>query len=373
MVFFDGFDVTKELQYGYGIPDLAARGIGCLIVDGPGNGESVRFRNLPLIAETERYATPVYEYLAGRHRVRRQAHRRHGALAGRLLRAARRLARTALCLLRRLGRAMGLPRNLGAAVRGARFRKSAVAVGAARAFAMGARRSRPRVGDEETRRLPPRRHRAEDDLPVPPPARRRRRADSARASRRSVSPPSAPSERRSKCSRARKAASTIARSTTPPSASIPCSTGSPMCLSRADEERHYDDTSLGCWRRHGALGLFRRSAQAAHHRRSGRYRRHLDGVGRAHANARRTFRLHCARGAAGDSRQGAAEARWTAHPHRTGRRARRQGRAGARGPHQGDRSPLRLGLQRDPAARRRTAGRFQGERASSIFRSIARA
>jgi dienelactone hydrolase len=66
MAFFDGFDVTKELQYGYGIPELAARGIGCLIVDGPGNGESVRFRNLPLIAETERYATPVYEYLAGR-------------------------------------------------------------------------------------------------------------------------------------------------------------------------------------------------------------------------------------------------------------------------------------------------------------------
>jgi dienelactone hydrolase len=66
MVFFDGFDVTKELQYGYGIPELAARGIGCLIVDGPGNGESVRFRNLPLIAETERYATPVYEYMAGR-------------------------------------------------------------------------------------------------------------------------------------------------------------------------------------------------------------------------------------------------------------------------------------------------------------------
>ncbi len=66
VVFFDGFDVTKEIQYGYGVPDLVARGIGCLIVDGPGNGESVRFRNMPLIAETERYATPVYEYLAGR-------------------------------------------------------------------------------------------------------------------------------------------------------------------------------------------------------------------------------------------------------------------------------------------------------------------
>jgi dienelactone hydrolase len=66
MIFFDGFDVTKELQYGYGIPDLAARGVGCLIVDGPGNGESVRFRNLPLIAETENYATAAYEYLAAR-------------------------------------------------------------------------------------------------------------------------------------------------------------------------------------------------------------------------------------------------------------------------------------------------------------------
>ena len=66
MIFFDGFDVTKELQYGYGIPDLATRGVGCLIVDGPGNGESVRFRNLPLIAETENYATPAYEYLAAR-------------------------------------------------------------------------------------------------------------------------------------------------------------------------------------------------------------------------------------------------------------------------------------------------------------------
>ena len=45
MVFFDGFDVTKEIQYFKGVPDLAARGIACLIVDGPGNGEAVRFRN----------------------------------------------------------------------------------------------------------------------------------------------------------------------------------------------------------------------------------------------------------------------------------------------------------------------------------------
>ena len=66
MVYFDGFDVTKELQYGYAVADLAARGVGCLIVDGPGNGESVRLRDLPLIAETERYGAAAYDYIAGR-------------------------------------------------------------------------------------------------------------------------------------------------------------------------------------------------------------------------------------------------------------------------------------------------------------------
>jgi pimeloyl-ACP methyl ester carboxylesterase len=69
MVLFDGVDVTKEVQYFKGIPNLVARGIGCLIVDGPGNGESIRFRNLPLIAETEKYATAAYDYLAGRNEV----------------------------------------------------------------------------------------------------------------------------------------------------------------------------------------------------------------------------------------------------------------------------------------------------------------
>ncbi len=69
VVFFDGFDITKEIQYFKGVPDLAARGIGCLIVDGPGNGEAIRFRGLPLHHETERYATAAYEYLAKRAEV----------------------------------------------------------------------------------------------------------------------------------------------------------------------------------------------------------------------------------------------------------------------------------------------------------------
>ena len=69
MAFFDGFDVTKEIQYFKGVPDLAARGIACLIVDGPGNGEAVRFRNQWLHHETERYGTAAYEYLAARKEI----------------------------------------------------------------------------------------------------------------------------------------------------------------------------------------------------------------------------------------------------------------------------------------------------------------
>ena len=66
MLFLDGFDVTKEIQYFRGIPDLAARGISCLILDGPGNGEAIRFRGLTLHHETERHAGAAYDYLVSR-------------------------------------------------------------------------------------------------------------------------------------------------------------------------------------------------------------------------------------------------------------------------------------------------------------------
>ena len=66
MVFFDGLDVTKEIQYFKGVKDLVERGIACLIVDGPGNGESIRFRDLYLRHDTEHYATPVFDWLAAR-------------------------------------------------------------------------------------------------------------------------------------------------------------------------------------------------------------------------------------------------------------------------------------------------------------------
>ena len=66
MLFLDGFDITKEMQYFKGIPSLTARGISVLMLDGPGNGEAIRFRNLPLHYQTERHAGAAYDYLAAR-------------------------------------------------------------------------------------------------------------------------------------------------------------------------------------------------------------------------------------------------------------------------------------------------------------------
>lgn len=66
MVFFDGLDITKELQFCHGVNELSRRGINCLIVDGPGNGETIRLRGLPLRYDYEVAGTAAYEYLAKR-------------------------------------------------------------------------------------------------------------------------------------------------------------------------------------------------------------------------------------------------------------------------------------------------------------------
>ena len=63
VVFFDGLDITKELQYLRGVEELSRRGIGCLVVDGPGNGETIRFRGLPLRYDYDVAGTAALEYL----------------------------------------------------------------------------------------------------------------------------------------------------------------------------------------------------------------------------------------------------------------------------------------------------------------------
>jgi len=66
VVFFDGLDISKELQFCHGVNELSRRGVNCLVVDGPGNGESIRFRGLPLRYDYDVAGTAAYEFLAAR-------------------------------------------------------------------------------------------------------------------------------------------------------------------------------------------------------------------------------------------------------------------------------------------------------------------
>ena len=57
---FDGLDVTKEICFFFGgVRDLVRRGIACLLVDGPGNGESIRFRPGPPSITWKQEATSI--------------------------------------------------------------------------------------------------------------------------------------------------------------------------------------------------------------------------------------------------------------------------------------------------------------------------
>jgi dienelactone hydrolase len=66
MVYFDGLDVTKELQYLRGVPDLIKRGISCLVMDGPGTGEAIRFRGMHLRHDYEAAGSACLDFLEQR-------------------------------------------------------------------------------------------------------------------------------------------------------------------------------------------------------------------------------------------------------------------------------------------------------------------
>ena len=63
VVRFGGFDTQKEMQYLRGVPDLVRRGISCLLVDGPGQGESIRFRGMHLRHDFEVAGSAALDYL----------------------------------------------------------------------------------------------------------------------------------------------------------------------------------------------------------------------------------------------------------------------------------------------------------------------
>ena len=66
VVFFDGLDITKELQFTHGVAEIARRGVACLVMDGPGTGEAIRFRNFPLRHDYEVAGSATLDYLATR-------------------------------------------------------------------------------------------------------------------------------------------------------------------------------------------------------------------------------------------------------------------------------------------------------------------
>ncbi|MEK6711419.1 MAG: alpha/beta hydrolase, partial [Nitrospinota bacterium] len=69
VVFFDGLDGTKELHYMWGIHDLVRRGMSCLIMDGPGTGEAVRFDKIYLRHDYEAAGSAALDYLETRRDV----------------------------------------------------------------------------------------------------------------------------------------------------------------------------------------------------------------------------------------------------------------------------------------------------------------
>jgi dienelactone hydrolase len=66
VVFFNGFDGNKELNWYLGIEDLVDRGLSVLSVDSPGVGEAVRFRGHHLRHDYEAAGSAAIDYLEHR-------------------------------------------------------------------------------------------------------------------------------------------------------------------------------------------------------------------------------------------------------------------------------------------------------------------
>jgi dipeptidyl aminopeptidase/acylaminoacyl peptidase len=66
VIFYNGFDVTKEILYGIIRDEFADRGIACLVVDTPGTGEPLRLRGVPSRPDYEVPTSAIVDYLQNR-------------------------------------------------------------------------------------------------------------------------------------------------------------------------------------------------------------------------------------------------------------------------------------------------------------------
>jgi dienelactone hydrolase len=66
VVLFDGMDNAKEMSAIFAGLDFAKRGINTLAIDGPGQSEPLRLRNIPSRHDYEAAGIPAYDYVASR-------------------------------------------------------------------------------------------------------------------------------------------------------------------------------------------------------------------------------------------------------------------------------------------------------------------
>jgi alpha-beta hydrolase superfamily lysophospholipase len=66
VIFYNGFDVTKELLYGFIGDQFSHRGIACLIIDTPGTGEPLRLRNVASRPDYEVPTAAIVDHLQQR-------------------------------------------------------------------------------------------------------------------------------------------------------------------------------------------------------------------------------------------------------------------------------------------------------------------
>ncbi len=214
-----GHGVPRRVRHhqGAAVPEGGARPCcpGC-VMSARGRTRQRRGGALPWSATAPRdraLCDPCLRMARGARRRARRRHRDNGHQPGRVLRAARCGDGATVRLLRRLGRSVGLSRDLAASVRGHRQGGESLAVRAVATPVLGARGRGPRRGHAGAGRLSAGRRGSADAVPVPPDARRGRRANSD-AGRTGMLRRGRVGRQDTACVHPRRAASTTVRSTT---------------------------------------------------------------------------------------------------------------------------------------------------------------
>ncbi len=222
VVLFDGMDNAKEMSVIFAGLDFAKRGINTLAIDGPGQSEPLRLRNIPTRHDYEAAGIPAYDYVASRpevdpKRVAVMGYSFGGYHAPRICAFDKRYA-ACVCF-------GAMHWNVYDFVAGHAPTDPRQHLGLDLPVPLGGRRARQRDRAGMGEEVHPRRRGRQGRMPDPDPARRERPRRAAGRSARSSTSASARRTRRCESSPRPKAAPSIARSTTGSSASTSSATG----------------------------------------------------------------------------------------------------------------------------------------------------